>query len=132
MVFVLSITYLARKWTKTEIAPIPKPESDHFSFNNVTTNPALMTDLQALFVILMIFVGFVPIILVSIFFPGSFDILVNTQMYRQCILGLIVPSFFYIFNKDIRLHYKREFWNSAPDWLQIHNPINNQIATVSV
>ena len=112
-----------KKVTTRDVVVPNQPVAGLF-MNNQAWNPSLMTDMQALFVVVLVALSHLPLFFVSNYYPSTNNVRVTFPMYRLCIMGLFLPSLFYYFNKDIRSYYRREFWDVAPDWLQNYNPVN--------
>jgi hypothetical protein len=45
-----------------------------------------------------------------------------SECFFQLIIAIVCPLVFYLSSEDMIHYFKREFWDNAPDCLQIYNP----------
>ena len=92
-------------------------------FNNVVHNPNVLNDCQLLLVSsIFIATAGIPVLLTGGESPKTADELFLLLMPLRMGMGLIFPLMFFIFNPAIRVYFKREFWDWAPDCIQSYNP----------
>ena len=102
-------------------------------FNNITHNPKVLKDLQ-LFGISSIVISssFVPYFVTAGKAPTTADEIFLALMPMRLAVGIIIPTLFFIFNKNLKLYAQREFWQWAPDYLQQYNPTLYHVGDVHV
>ena len=66
--------------------------------------------------------SFLPYLITGGQSPTTAEEIFLTWMPLRLALGIIIPTLFFVFNKNLKLHAKREFWDWAPDFLQHYNP----------
>ena len=99
-----------------------QPSPGHgFNFNNLVHNPAVLNDLQLLCVCtLFVTTASIPRI-INDKPPDTADMIFLSWLPLRWMF-FINPILFLYFNPAIRNHFKRDFWDWAPDWLQKYNP----------
>ena len=98
-------------------------------WNNVIQDPNVLTDLQLL-IALTLFVGTagLPKIITGGAAPDTADQVLLLWLPLRLGMGLIFPLMFLFFNPNIKVHFKRVFWNWAPDCIQDYNPYLHQLS----
>ena len=66
--------------------------------------------------------SFVPYFVTADEAPTRADEIFLAWMPMRLIVGFVTPVLFFIFNKNLKVHAQREFWEWAPDYLQHYNP----------
>ena len=100
-------------------------------WNNVVHNPNVLSDLQ-LFGALALFVctAGIPKIITGGNAPDTADEVLLLWLPLRLGVGLIFPLMFFYFNPEIRTHFKRGFWDWAPDCIQDLNPYHINLQEV--
>ena len=103
-------------------------QSDHVDnqqnlFNNMVHNPNILNDCQLLWVSsIFVATAGIPVLLTGGESPKTVDELFLLLMPLRMGMGLIFPLMFFYFNPAIRVYFKRQFWDWAPDFIQKYNP----------
>ena len=118
---VLVVWHFLKKIRNANTDNVQEPSNGHY--NNITHNPKVLEDVQ-LFVIsnIVISSSFVPYFVTEGRAPATANELLFAWMPMRLALGIIIPTLFFIYNKNLKLHAQREFWEWAPDYLQQYNP----------
>ena len=105
------------------------------NFNNCMYNPAILTPLQ--YGMYFVIIGAAMLLPLSItdkrmeIYPERwrrYPWLITLRNAPNAITtGLIVPIIFYVKNQRARGYIKREFWDWAPDCIQLYNPYQPKI-----
>ena len=118
---VLVIWRIVRKKSNSvesvDVAQAPGP------YNNQIHNPKVLKDFQIYVISSVVLVPFfIPYLVTGGKSPTTADEIFLSWMPPRLTLGIIIPTLFFAFNKNLKLHAKREFWERAPDFLQHYNP----------
>ena len=118
---VLVIWRIVRKKSNSvesvDVAQAPGP------YNNQIHNPKVLKDFQIYVISSVVLVPFfIPYLVTGGKSPTTADEIFLSWMPPRLTLGIIIPTLFFTFNKNLKLHAKREFWERAPDFLQHYNP----------
>ena len=103
-------------------------QSDHVDhqnnlFNNMVHNPNILNDCQLLWVSsIFVATAGIPVLLTGGESPKTVDELFLLLMPLRMGMGLIFPLMFFYFNPAIKVYFKRQFWDWAPDCIQSYNP----------
>ena len=105
------------------------------NFNNCMHNPAILTPLQ--YGVYFVIIGGAMLLPLTItderleMYPERWRMypwLITLRNAPNAIaIGIIVPIVFYVKDKRARSYIKREFWDWAPDCIQLHNPYQPKI-----
>ena len=98
------------------------------NFNNCMHNPAILTPLQ--YGVYFIIIGAAMLLPLTITDERleMYPWLITLRNAPNAITtGLIIPIVFYVKDKRARNYIKREFWDWAPDCIQLHNPYQPKI-----
>ena len=89
--------------------------------NNVVHNPAVLSDIQLLFVsFCFVVTASIPKVINGK--PPETADLVFAQWVPLRWFFFIYPILFLYFNPNIIEHLRKDFWDWAPNWLQKYNP----------
>ena len=69
-----------------------------------------------------VFTACIPIIVTGGKPPEKPDDILFLWLPLRLDVGIIIPSLFFFFNKNLTKYAKRGFWNMAPECLQQYNP----------
>ena len=130
--FVLTLMWKKRKEYRIQ----PKFENQFGNnFNNCMYNPAILTPLQ--YGMYFIVIGAAKLLPLTItdkrieMYPERWSmypwLITLRNAPNAIIIGIIVPIAFYIKNQSARTYIKREFWDWAPDCIQLYNPYQPKI-----
>ena len=93
------------------------------AINNVVKNPAVLNDIQILGVLtVFIATAGLPLAITGGNAPETADQVLLLWLPMRQYMGLIFPLLFFYFNPAIRNHFKRDFWDKAPNCFQKYNP----------
>ena len=105
------------------------------NFNNCMYNPAILTPLQ--YGMYFVIIGAAYLLPLSItgkrmeMYPEMWRrypwLITLRNVPTSITSGLIVPIIFYVKNQRARSYIKREFWDWAPDCIQLYNPYQPKI-----
>ena len=125
---VLVVWHFLKKIRNANTDNVQEPNGH---YNNITHNPKVLEDVQ-LFVIsnIVISSSFVPYFVTRGKAPATANEMLFAWMPMRLALSIIIPTLFFTFNKDLKLHAQREFWEWAPDYLQQYNPTLIQVNDV--
>ena len=128
---VLVVWHFLKKIRNANTDNVQEPNNGHF--NNITHNPKVLEDVQ-LFVIsnIVISSSFVPYFVTGGKAPATANEVLFAWMPMRLVLGIIIPTMFFIYNKNLKLHAQREFWEWAPNYLQKFNPTLYNVGDVHV
>ena len=124
MVFLSHFVISIFKAFKSEsIVPFKATGQNSRVLNNVVKNPAVLNDIQIFCVLTTLTVtAAVPGIITGGKAPETADQVMLLWLPMRQYMGLIFPLLFFYFNPAIRNHFKRDFWDVAPNCLQKYNP----------
>ena len=106
----LIVSYLIIRMIKKPVQP-PQQNNGHF-FNNMIHNPALINNLQLIFVFSLCFICMLPSIFVTEYGPNGIVLVILPGSVTS---ALVLPLLFYCFNKNLR----KFIWKEVKDWLGI-------------
>ena len=103
-------------------------EPNSGKWKSVIHDPNVLTDLQLLSALtLFVCTAGLPKIITGGAAPDTADQVLLLWLPLRLGMGLIFPLMFLCFNPKIKVHFKKVFWNWAPDSIQDYNPYLHQM-----
>ena len=120
-------SHFAVKYCKKSNSIVPSGSVGPLS-NPEPSNPRILSDFNFLIVaVTFVFTAFIPIIVTGGKPPEKPDDVLFLWLPLRVDIGIVIPSLFFYFNKNLTKYAKRGFWDNAPDCLQKYNPTFNAI-----
>ena len=106
--------------------PVQPPQQNNGQlFNNMIHNPALINNLQLIFVFSLCFLCMVPSIFVTEYGPNGIVLVILPGSVTS---ALVLPLLFYCFNNNLR----KFVWKEVKDWLGINQTQVHHIESLNV
>ena len=121
IVAILAVSFMIIRLFKNP-SPDPVQTQQGFGFNNMKHNPAIVNNLQMVFVVMILLAVCYPSIFVTTIGPNAF---VLKTIPMSIAAYLVVPSCFYAFNKKLRKYVWRETKEALGLDFQTIEPIEN-------